>query len=57
MKKKKFKEIEYEESCGNVFADLDLPNPEEILAKSQLAWEIHRIIKKRKLTQAKKVSK
>lgn len=52
-KKKKYKEIEYEESCGNVFADLGIPNPEEALAKSQLAWEISRIIKKRKLTQAK----
>lgn len=53
MKKKKLKEIEYEESSGNVFADLGIPNPEEALAKSQLAWEISRIIKKRKLTQAK----
>lgn len=52
-KKKKYKEIEYEESCGNVFADLGIPNPEEALAKSQLVWEISRIIKKRRLTQAK----
>ncbi|HSX04372.1 MAG TPA: helix-turn-helix transcriptional regulator [Rhabdochlamydiaceae bacterium] len=53
MKKKKHKKIEYEESCGNVFADLGLSNPEEALAKSQLAWEISKIIKKRRLTQAK----
>lgn len=51
--KKKSIEIEYEESSGNVFADLGISNPEEALAKSQLAWEIHKIIKKRKLTQAK----
>ena len=53
MKKKKPKEIEYEESSGNVFADLGLSNPEEALAKSQLAWEISRIIKRKKLTQTK----
>ncbi len=51
MKKKKLKDIEYEVGSGNVFADLDLPNPEEALAKAQLAWEIAKIIKKRKLTQ------
>ena len=53
MKKKKLKEIEYEESSGNVFADLGLSNPEEALAKSQLVWKIIKIIKRKKLTQAK----
>lgn len=54
MKKNKLEEkIECEESCGNVFTDLGLPNPEKTLAKSQLVWEINKIIKKRKLTQAK----
>ncbi len=53
MKKKKYKDIEYEESSGNVFADLGVPNPEKALAKSQLAWEISKIIKKKKLTQSK----
>lgn len=38
-------------SSGNVFADLGLPNPEERLAKAQLALEISRILKQRKLTQ------
>lgn len=33
MKKKKLKEIEHEESSGNVFADLGIPNPEEALAR------------------------
>ncbi len=47
------KEIEYTESSGNVFADLGLENSKELLAKSRLALEILRIIKKRKLTQAK----
>src|SRR3990167_11560444 len=53
MKKKKYKDIEYEESSGNVFADLGISNPEEALAKSQLAWEFSKIIKKKKLTQAR----
>ena len=43
--------IEYEESSGNVFADLGTENPEEALAKSELARQIAKIIKKRKLTQ------
>ena len=53
MKKKKVKGLEYFEGSGNIFADLGLANPEEALAKSQLVWEIAKIIKKRKLTQAK----
>src|SRR6266852_2853651 len=38
-------------SSGNVFADLGLPEPEERLAKAQLAIEIGRILAQRKLTQ------
>ena len=45
MKKK------FERSSGNVFADLNLSNPEETLAKAELARQIHSIIKKKKLTQ------
>lgn len=52
MKKRKRK-ILYEESSGNVFADLDIPNPEEALAKSEVAYRIRKIIKKKKLTQSK----
>jgi len=44
---------DYVVGSGNVFADLGISNPEEALAKSQLAWEISKIIKKKKLTQAK----
>jgi predicted XRE-type DNA-binding protein len=40
------------ESSGNVFADLGLPNPEERLAKAELARQIRRIIAERDLTQA-----
>ena len=40
-------------SSGNVFADLGLPHPEELLAKATLAHRIHVLIKERKLTQRK----
>lgn len=40
-------------SSDNVFADLGLDNPEELLAKAKLALEISRILESRKLTQAK----
>jgi predicted XRE-type DNA-binding protein len=41
----------FEQSSGNVFADLNLPNPEEALAKAELARQINHAIKKKKLTQ------
>jgi len=44
-------EAEVEESCGNVFADLGLPNPEERLAKAKLASAIQDVIEDRGLTQ------
>ena len=40
-------------SSGNVFADLGLAEPEELLAKAKLAHEISRILEQRKLSQAK----
>jgi predicted XRE-type DNA-binding protein len=46
-------EIEFEESSGNIFADLGLPHPEERLAKAELAIEIGKILKKKNFTQAK----
>lgn len=52
MSKKTNKSIEIEVSSGNVFADLGLPHPEECLIKADLAIEINRLIKKRKLNQA-----
>jgi predicted XRE-type DNA-binding protein len=36
---------------GNVFADIGLPNAEELLAKAQIASSIHEAIRARKLTQ------
>jgi predicted XRE-type DNA-binding protein len=43
--------MHFEESSGNVFADLGLPDAQERLAKADLAIEIGQIIKQRKLTQ------
>jgi predicted XRE-type DNA-binding protein len=40
------------ESTGNVFADLDVPEPEEALAKAELARRIGSIIRHRRLNQA-----
>jgi predicted XRE-type DNA-binding protein len=47
------KEIEAEESSGNVFADIGLPNPEERLAKADLAIRIAESIRARRLTQTR----
>src|SRR3990172_8858713 len=39
-------------SSGNVFADLRIPNPEEYLAKAELAAQILMVVRRRRLTQA-----
>lgn len=46
------KKIGFEESSGNVFADLGLPHPEQELLKAKLTLQIFRLIKERGLTQA-----
>src|SRR4051795_6670253 len=46
-------ECAVEASSGNVFADLGLKNPEELLAKAELVQRISDIIAERKLTQAR----
>lgn len=38
-------------SSGNIFADLELPNAQERLAKAHLAHQITTLIAKKKLTQ------
>jgi predicted XRE-type DNA-binding protein len=45
------KKIKVDESSGNVFADLGLPNAEERLAKADLAFRITEAIRARHLTQ------
>ena len=46
-------DLKIEEGSGNVFADLGLSNPEERLAKADLAIQITEGIRARRLTQAK----
>jgi predicted XRE-type DNA-binding protein len=52
-KKKDAHAVSIEESSGNVFADLGLKNPEELLAKAELVQRIADIIAERKLTQVR----
>src|SRR5215813_1039806 len=47
------KPIEVHYGSDNVFADIGLPNPEEHLAKAELAWRITVAIRTRRLTQAR----
>jgi len=47
-------DIKVEKSSGNVFADLGVANPEEALAKAELARRISQIISKRHLSQKKR---
>lgn len=51
QRKVKSDEIEYEVSSGNVFKDFGLKNPEELKAKSDLAFLIRKIIQQYELTQ------
>lgn len=45
-------ELEVQPSSGNVFLDLALDNPEELLVKAELARKISTIISTQSLTQA-----
>ncbi len=48
----KTKTLEQEQSSGNVFADLGLPDAGEHSIKAELVVKIDRIIRRSKLTQA-----
>ena len=52
----KHQEQEWEESSGNVFADLELDQPEELLARSKLLHRVSVLVQNSKLSQ-KKVAK
>lgn len=45
-------EIEFEQGSGNVFADLGLPDADEMLLKAHLVHQISVIIEERDVTQA-----
>ena len=42
----------FEKSSGNVFADVGLPNADELLLKAKIAIEIERAMNLKKLNQA-----
>lgn len=39
-------------SSGNVFADINIPNPSRYLVKAELAARIYQIVQRRRLTQS-----
>ena len=47
------KPIEVHYGTDNIFADIGLSNPEERLAKAELAWRITETIRARRLTQVR----
>lgn len=50
---KKNSKIKAEAGSGNVFADLGFANPDQELIKACLTFEIYKVVKARKLTQAR----
>ena len=52
IKRESIDNIEFTIGSGNVFADLGLPDAEELLVKAQLLHKINMILKKKKLKQA-----
>ncbi|MBV8406622.1 MAG: XRE family transcriptional regulator [Alphaproteobacteria bacterium] len=53
MPKKPTERLKVTPSSGNVFADIGLPEPEDALARAQLATHIEQAIARRRLTRAK----
>ena|SRR5208337_99682 len=49
-------EITFEKSSGNVFADLDVPNPDEALLKAEVARHLAELIAGKGLAQAEVAS-
>ena len=50
-RKNKSQKIEFTESSGNIYADMNFPNPEEAKTKAELAILITKIIKEKCLNQ------
>jgi len=48
---KKNKKIDFEESSGNVFADLGLDDSAELLTRAKLGYSVRMILEKKKLKQ------
>lgn len=44
-------DMDYEEGSGNVFADLGLGDADELYARAQLGFHVHKLLTSRKLKQ------
>jgi predicted XRE-type DNA-binding protein len=51
MRKGQRKKIEFEESSGNIFADLGLKEADELYARAQIGFGVFEILKNKKLKQ------
>src|SRR5258708_3261678 len=51
MLTKKRKPIKFEESSGNVFADLGLQDADQLLARAQIGFHVFKILEEKKLKQ------
>ena len=51
MSMKRRKPIKFEEGSGNVFADLDLKDADQLLARAQIGLHVFKILKQQKLKQ------
>jgi predicted XRE-type DNA-binding protein len=45
------KDIEFEQSSGNVFADLGLDDADQLFTRSQIGFHLYQILKQRNLKQ------
>jgi len=44
-------QIDFEEGSGNVFADLEMENADELLARARLGYCVYKILEEQKLKQ------
>ena len=51
MSSKRQKSIEFEESSGNIFADLRLDDSDELYARAKIGFHVFKILKDKKLKQ------
>lgn len=51
MNKKDHKKIEFEESSGNVHADLGLKDADELSARTEIGFHVYKILEDKKLKQ------
>lgn len=51
MRTEKRRGIEYEVGSDNLYADMGLENADELLTRSEIGYQVYRILKSRKLKQ------